>query len=216
MTLSVSLRKRYARPDGEFSLDLNFDAPPGVTVLFGPSGAGKSTTLDCIAGIARPDSGRIALDETVFFEAPEGDRPRVELPMRDRRVGYVFQRLGLFEHLTVRANLAYGLADRARDERTALIDDILNRFGIAHTADRRPRTLSGGERQRVALARTLVVAPRALLLDEPFTALDAKTKSGLLAELAGLKERRMIPIIYVTHDEAEVTALADRVVTFSS
>lgn len=216
MTLSVSVRKRYARPDGDFRLALDFDAPPGVTVLFGPSGAGKSTTLDCVAGISRPDTGRIALDDTVFFEATENARPRVDLPMRERRVGYVFQRLGLFEHLTVRANVGFGLPDRPNEERNGLVADILDRFGIAHTADRRPTTLSGGERQRVALARTLVVSPRALLLDEPFTALDAKTKRGLLDELADLRERRTIPIIYVTHDEAEAAALADRTVTFSS
>lgn len=216
MTLTVSVRKRYARPDGDFRLALDFDAPPGVTVLFGPSGAGKSTTLDCVAGIARPDAGRIALGDTIFFEAEEHSRPRVDLPMRERRVGYVFQKLGLFEHLTVRANVGFGLADRPREECDARVSGILARFGIAHTADRRPGTLSGGERQRVALARTLVVSPRALLLDEPFTALDSKTKRGLLDELAGLKERRMIPIIYVTHDEAEATALADRTVTFSS
>lgn len=216
MTLDVVVKKRFPRASGDFHLDVAFTAPPGVTALFGPSGAGKSATLSCIAGIMEPDAGRISLGDTTLFERDERRAARVATPMQKRRVGYVFQNLGLFEHLTVRRNVLYGLARLPRAQAEAMADDILARFGVAHLAGQRPRALSGGERQRVALARTLVVEPRVLLLDEPFSALDSATKRTLLAEVRTLRKRTNIPILYVTHAADELAAIAERVVRFDA
>jgi molybdate transport system ATP-binding protein len=216
MTLDVAVKKRFPRTSGDFHLDVAFTAPPGVTALFGPSGAGKSATLSCIAGVTQPDAGRIRVGATTLFEREESRPPRVATPMQKRRVGYVFQNLGLFEHLTVRKNVLYGLVRLPRAQAEAMADDILARFGVAHLAGQRPRALSGGERQRVALARTLVVEPRVLLLDEPFSALDSATKRTLLAEVRTLRERTNIPILYVTHDADELAAIAERVVRFDA
>jgi molybdate transport system ATP-binding protein len=184
-----------------FTLDLSLAAEAGeVVALAGPSGAGKTTVLRCVAGLRRPDEGRIACGEDVWFE-----RGRVDLPPQQRSVGYVPQHHALFPHLTVRRNVAFGGAD-ARS-----VDELLARLGIAELGDERPEGLSGGERQRTALARALARRPRALLLDEPLAALDAQTRRAVRHELADELARLAIPTLLVTHDFGDASALADRV-----
>jgi molybdate transport system ATP-binding protein len=204
-SLSVRIGKTLGKA---FSLAAEFEAGAGITILFGPSGSGKSTLLNCIAGLIAPESGRIALGARVLFDSKD----RVNVPARRRSVGYLFQNLALFPHLTVDQNVKYGVAKMpatVREERTAT---ILESFRIAHLRGRKPNELSGGERQRVALARSLVTDPMVLLLDEPLTALDALTKSEIIEDLRGWNASHQIPIIYVTHAVREAFALGERVV----
>ena len=196
------------RRQGDFALDLDLSAPTGFTILFGPSGAGKTTLLDCIAGLISPDTGTIRVGARVFFDAAA----RIDLPVPKRNVGYVFQDLALFPHLTVEANIAYGLDHVSPLERANRVSVILDAFHIAHLRARRPRDISGGERQRVALARSLVTDPCVLLLDEPLAALDAPTKSLIVEDLRRWNEAHRIPILYVTHSREEVFALGESVI----
>lgn len=192
-----------------FTLDVAFDVSPGVTVLFGPSGSGKSRTLGCIAGLVRPDRGRIALGGDVWFD----DANERELPIHERRVAYVFQSLALFPHMTAEDNVSYGIGrDVPKAERLARAHEMLAKMRVGHLADRRPHTFSGGEAQRVALARAFAMKPRALLLDEPFSALDAGVKLELLAEVGEWLAREKLPAILVTHHAEEASALGDQVV----
>lgn len=201
---SLSVAVRHTLP--AFSLDLSFTAPPGVTIVFGPSGAGKTTLLDCIAGLTAPSSGRIALGgETLFDDT-------TNLPPSRRRIGYVFQTLALFPHLTAEQNIAYGVTQ----DRSARVAAILESFRISAVRARKPADISGGERQRVALARALVTDPRGLLLDEPLSALDAATKSRIMDDLRAWNQAHGIPILYVTHSREEVFALGERVVALES
>src|ERR1700733_7764498 len=177
--LSARIRKRCASPEREFSLDVDFNAAPGFTILFGPSGSGKTTLLDCVAGLAAPDAGRIVVGERVLFDAGS----RVSIPVAKRGVGYVLQDLALFPHLTVEQNTEYGLAQLPHSERWQRAAAMLQEFRIEHLRQQRPGEISGGERQRVALARDLVTDPCVLLLDEPLAALDAPTKSKILDDL---------------------------------
>lgn len=204
--LSARIRKAYANQH-DFVLDVEFSAPSGFTILFGPSGSGKTTLLDCIAGLTRPDSGMIALGQRVFFNA----QPSTDLPASQRNIGYVFQDLALFPHLTVEGNLAYGLDRLSASDRNARIASILEAFRIQDLRKRRPREISGGERQRVALARSLVTDPCILLLDEPLAALDTATKSRILDDLRTWNDAHRIPILLVTHSREEVVALGERV-----
>lgn len=203
--LSARFRKRFA-PQG-FVLDAEFDAPPGITILFGPSGAGKTTLLDCVAGLVRPDSGRIAIGEVALFDAETG----INLPVEKRHVGYVFQSLALFPHLTAQQNIEYGLAHLPSSERRSRSGAILQAFHIPHLAQRSARQISGGESQRVALARTLVTDPAVLLLDEPLAALDTVTKRKIMDDLREWNRAHRIPILYVTHSREEVFALGEHV-----
>jgi molybdate transport system ATP-binding protein len=204
--LAARLRKHHAR-EREFILDVSVTAPAGFTILFGASGAGKTTLLDCIAGLATPDSGAIQVGSRVFFDPRAG----TNLPVPARNVGYVFQDLALFPHLTVEANIAYGLDRFPQAEREQRISTILGAFRIRDLHKRRPREISGGERQRVALARSLVTDPCILLLDEPLAALDSATKGRILDDLRAWNEAHRIPILYVTHSREEVFALGERV-----
>ena len=177
-------------------------------MLFGPSGSGKTTVLDCLAGISKPDRGRIELGKTVMFEASS----RTSIPASERGFGYVFQNLALFPHLTVEQNVGYGLYKLGGAEKRQRLTSVLERFRIASLASRRPRNISGGERQRVALARALVMNPKVLLLDEPLSALDPATKAGIIDDLRGWNAEHRIPILYVTHSRDEVFALGERVI----
>jgi molybdate transport system ATP-binding protein len=192
----------------EFTLDVELSFARGVTVLAGPSGAGKSTLLRIVAGLVRPDAGRVALGERVLH----GDG--VDVPAFRREVAYLFQEYALFPHLDVLDNVAYGLAARGvpRERRRALALAWLERVGLGALARARPRTLSGGERQRAALARALAWTPRALLLDEPFAALDGATRLRVRDEVRATLAPLDVPVVLVTHDESDVAAFAAPVV----
>jgi len=210
--LSARIRKIFPSTEREFSLDVDFNAAPGFTILFGASGAGKTTLLDCVAGLATPDAGRIAVGERVLFDANQHEaNARVDLSVAKRGVGYVLQDLALFPHLTVERNTEYGLAHLPRQSRKQRAAAMLREFRIEHLQQQRPGQISGGERQRVALARALVTDPCVLLLDEPLAALDAATKAKILDDLRRWNQAHRIPILYVTHSREEVIALGERV-----
>ena len=174
--VSLRIRKRSGK---DFELDVAVAVPPGITILFGPSGAGKTTTLDCIAGLVQPDEAGSQPGITSCSTVRLG----INLPPQLRKVGYVFQDLALFPHLTVEDNVEYGLSRLEEEQRKQRSAAILESFRIAHLRERRPGQISGGERQRVALARALVIDPTILLLDEPLAALDAVTKSKIVDDL---------------------------------
>jgi molybdate transport system ATP-binding protein len=206
--LDVFVRKQFGSgADTDFALAVRFTISPGITVLFGASGAGKTTTLECVAGLAKPDQGRIQLGERVLFDSARG----IELDPSRRSIGYVFQELALFPHMNVSRNVGYGLAHRPRGARERRVEEILESFRVASLAHRLPAEISGGERQRVALARALVTEPAALLLDEPLSALDAATKGRIVDDLRAWNRAHRMPILYVTHSREEVFALAERV-----
>jgi molybdate transport system ATP-binding protein len=203
---------RKKRRDGaSFVLDVAIEALPGITILFGPSGAGKSTLLDCIAGLERPDAGKIAIGE-VLFDSTMG----TDLPPQQRRIAYVFQSLALFPHLTVEQNIEYGLADLPDQDQRTRVQEILAAFRIEKLRNQKPSQISGGERQRTALARSLATEPRALLLDEPLTGLDAELKAALVEDLRAWNAMKRIPILYVTHSREEVDALGERVIAIDN
>jgi molybdate transport system ATP-binding protein len=209
--LSVSVRKVFpsaARSSTAFALDVSAEFPAGVTVLFGPSGAGKSTILDCIAGLQRPDAGLIRLDDVILFDGAQ----RKSLRPAERKIAYVLQTLALFPHLTVEENVAYGLHALPRAEQASRVESGLKAFRVEGLRGRKPAQISGGEKQRVALARSLVTQPRALLLDEPLTGLDAGLKSAIMDDLRAWNQANGIPIVYVTHTHDEVLSLGERVV----
>jgi molybdate transport system ATP-binding protein len=208
MTLEVAVRKRF--PGFELDAAFTVDAP-GITALFGPSGSGKTTCVDLVAGLARPDSGRIAIGGRVLYDAGRG----VDVPAHRRRIGYVFQDARLFPHLNVRANLLYGARRAPAPPAPARIDGIVALLGLAPLLDRRPARLSGGERQRVALGRAILSAPEALLLDEPLAALDPARKGEIIPYLQRLRDEAAVPIVYVSHAIEEMTRLADRVVVLN-
>src|SRR5579885_115576 len=195
-----------------FELRASFRASAGFTMILGPSGSGKTTLLDCIAGLARPDSGRIAIGERVIFDSARG----IDLPPASRRIGYLFQCLALFPHLTVERNVEYGIARMPAAERERRVSAILDSFRIGDLRGRRPGEISGGERQRAALARSLVTDPAVMLLDEPLSALDLGTRSKIIEDLRRWNERHRIPILYVTHAPEEAFALGERVVVLEA
>ena len=205
--LTCRMAKTFRGEGRDFSLTVEFSAPAGISILFGASGAGKTTVLDCVAGLNAPDSGSIIAGELTLFDRAAG----VNLPVARRRVGYVFQDLALFPHLTVEKNVAYGLRNCTRANRQKRVAAMLESFGIQHLSRRKPAEISGGEKQRVALARALVTDPQVLLLDEPLAGLDAPTKSKILDDLRAWNEAHGIPILYVTHSREEVFALGERV-----
>jgi molybdate transport system ATP-binding protein len=207
--VSIQIRKQRGK---DFELDVTVTLPSGITILFGASGAGKTTLLDCIAGLVRPEEGRIATQEKTLFESALG----INISPQFRRVGYVFQDLALFPHLTVQGNVEYGLLRLASAERQRRSAAILKSFRIAHLRSRRPGQISGGERQRVALARALVIDPAVLLLDEPLAALDAVTKAKIVDDLRTWNQEHGVPIIYVTHSREEVFALGERVIVLEN
>jgi len=211
-TLSAQIKKRLSGAGRDFTLDVDFALSPGVTILFGASGAGKTTLLDCLAGLTRPDSGHIAFANENWFD----DRLQINVPVRARRIGYVFQDLALFPHLSVEQNVQYGISRLDASERRARTDAVLESFRIAHMRGRKPGEISGGERQRVALARALVTDPRLLLLDEPLAGLDAPTKSKIVDDLRAWNSAHRIPILYVTHDREEVFALGEHVLALEN
>lgn len=204
---------RKARRGGtSFVLDVSLEAPPGITILFGPSGAGKSTLLDCVAGLASPEAGRILIGEDVLFDSAV----RVNVPPQRRRIAYVFQSLALFPHLSVEQNIEYGLTHISEPARRARVKEILEAFHVEKLRNQKPEQISGGERQRTALARSLVTAPRLLLLDEPLTGLDAELKAAIVEDLRAWNAAKRIPILYVTHNREEVDAVGERVIAIDN
>jgi molybdenum ABC transporter ATP-binding protein len=191
---------------GNFELKATLEVGNQVLVLFGPSGSGKSTTLQAIAGLVTPQAGDISLNGKLLFQRVPG-RPRVNLPARDRRVGYVFQDYALFPHLTALGNVGFAITRSPKSRLQAL--DFLDRVGLADVAHRYPDELSGGQQQRVALARALAPNPDLLLLDEPFASLDAELRRSLRRELRTILSQTGIPVVLVTHDREEALALGD-------
>jgi len=210
--LQGKFQKSLQSRGNEFLLNVAVGVTPGFTILFGASGAGKTTLLDCLAGLTTPDSGRISLTDRVLFDSSLG----VNVTTARRRVGYVFQSLALFPHMTVERNVAYGLAHLPPAERSRRATSLLEAFRISHLARRKARDISGGESQRVALARTLVTDPDFLLLDEPLAALDAPTKACIIDDLRGWNRTHIIPILYVTHSREEAFALGERLIALES
>lgn len=206
--LCVEIRLRLSPT---FELNCCFSLPPGFTVLFGPSGAGKTTLLDCITGLKEPDVGKIFVDDKALFDS----KARIDVPVPQRRIAYVFQDLALFPHLSVLENVTYGITQDS-DAQRKLAYAMLAQFGIGHFSDRYPDDLSGGERQRVALARSLVTEPRALLLDEPLAALDRATRSKVIEDLKAWNDTHNVPILYVTHSAREAAALGGRALLMRS
>lgn len=208
MTLQVALRHSFKG----FDLDVSFEAPPGVTVLFGDSGSGKTTLINAVAGLLRPDRGRIVVDDRVLLDT----EMRRNLAPHRRRLGYIFQEGRLFPHLTVRQNLAYGRWFAPRDARAQSLDRVVDMLGIGHLLSRRPAVLSGGEKQRVAIGRALLAAPKLILADEPLAALDEARKAEILPYFERLRDEVSVPILYVSHSSAEVARLATSVVALKA
>ncbi|TCP42197.1 molybdenum ABC transporter ATP-binding protein [Rhodovulum marinum] len=202
--LQVTLR--HAFPG--FALDVRFEAPPGVTVLFGRSGSGKTTIVNAVAGLLRPDEGRIAAGDWILLDTARGRR----LPTHRRRLGYIFQEGRLFPHLTVRQNLLFGRWFAPKDAPREDMGHVVDLLGIGHLLDRRPGALSGGEKQRVAIGRALLSAPRLILADEPLAALDEDRKAEILPYFERLRDEVSVPILYVSHSAYEVARLATTVV----
>jgi len=207
--LEVDVRHAF----GAFRLEAAFSAPDrGVTAIFGPSGCGKTTVLACVAGLLRPEAGRVALGPETLFDGAAG---RFVRPER-RRCGVVFQDARLFPHLSVETNLRYGLRRAQLGAAGPAFAEVVELLGIGHLLARRPGRLSGGERQRVALGRALLSRPRLLLLDEPLAALDADRKGEVLPFLLRVRDRFGLPMLYVTHALDEVDRLADRLVLMAA
>lgn len=204
MTLSVALRHSFSG----FELDVGFEAPPGLTVLFGRSGSGKTTIVNAVAGLLRPQYGRVAASDWVLFDTESRDW----LPPHRRRVGYIFQEGRLFPHLTVRQNLLYGRWFAPKDGPQENEKHVVEMLGIGHLLGRRPAMLSGGEKQRVAIGRALLSSPRLILADEPLASLDEARKSEILPYFERLRDEISVPVLYVSHSAAEVARLATTVV----
>jgi len=212
--LRAAITKRFtAGPESAgFTLNVEFEAVPGVTVLYGPSGSGKTLTLDTIAGFVAPETGRILLNDRILFDSGA----TVHLPPRDRHCGYVFQNYALFPHMSVRANLAFAANRLPRLERHRRIAELLDRFRISDLAGRLPHELSGGQKQRASIARSLIAKPEILLLDEPANGLDAPLREDLHSIIREIRQTLEIPVLMVTHNPEECFALADQVLIYAS
>ena len=207
MSLYVDIEKQL----GSFHLRVQFQAENEVTALLGASGCGKSMTLRCIAGIVTPDRGRIVLHDRVLFDSEK----KVNLPPQQRRVGYLFQNYALFPTMTVEKNILCGIRTGSRREKSAALADALRRFRLEGLERHYPAQLSGGQQQRVALARILCTRPEAILLDEPFSALDAKIRQQMREELKKIQAELGITVVFVTHDQEEAMALSHRIVVMN-
>ena len=205
--LSVSVKHRL----GAFTVDASFESDGGLIALFGRSGAGKTSLINAIAGLYRPDQGRIAIDDAVLTDTATG----IFLPAHRRRVGYVFQEGRLFPHLNVRQNLVYGRWFAPKSAAGSELDPVVELLGIGHLLTRRPANLSGGEKQRVAIGRALLARPRLLVMDEPLASLDEGRRAEIFPYIERLRDEMRIPIVYVSHSIAEVARLATTLVVMS-
>jgi molybdate transport system ATP-binding protein len=204
----IMLRVDVSKQLGDFKLEAAFESEGRVTGLFGSSGAGKTSLINMIAGLLRPDRGNIVIDDEVLDDTAS----RVHVPAHRRRIGYVFQDIRLFPHLDVRENLDYGRRMNGLTEDSLRRKRVTELLDIGALLDRRPGKLSGGERQRVALGRALLAQPRLLLLDEPLGSLDEERKEEILPYLVRLRDEAGIPMVYVSHDAAELRQLATQIV----
>jgi molybdate transport system ATP-binding protein len=202
------IEKRFPGGPGSqpFHLNVELEAPDGVSIFFGPSGAGKTLTLESLAGFSKPDAGRVHLRDRTLFDSSA----RIDVPARDRRCGYLFQQDALFPHMTVRENVAFGAGHS-----TARVEELLREFRIDGLAARLPREISGGERQRCAIARTLASEPEFLLMDEPAQGLDIVLRRELHAVLRRVRQQFGLPMILVTHDISEALSLGDALFLFA-
>jgi len=205
MSFEIAVERRL----GDAHIALNLTSAAGLTALFGPSGAGKSSVLNMVAGLLRPDGGRIVVAGETLFDSEH----RIDLPPDRRRAGYVFQDGRLFPHRRVRDNLLYGWRLAAPDHRWMTLDEAVAFLGIGHLLERWPRTLSGGEAQRVAIGRALLSGPRFLLMDEPLASLDMARREDIMQVIERVRDELALPILYVSHDRAEVERLASTIVT---
>lgn len=201
----LKVRIKKILPD--FDLEMDFEVKNNITVLFGPSGCGKTTTLRCIAGLERPDAGKIMLDDQSFFSSVE----KIFIPPREREVGYMFQDYALFPHMSVESNILYGVKKKDNTSQE-LYRELIYLLKIEPLIHRGIKQLSGGEKQRVALARALMANPKILLLDEPLSALDSETRLELQDELKNMQSIWRIPFIMVTHDREEAEKLSDQTI----
>ncbi len=208
MSLSVDIQ--HALPG--FGLDVAFEAPEGITALFGRSGSGKTTVINAIAGLTTPDDGRICLSDRVLYDRAAN----IDLPVHDRRMGYVFQEGRLFPHLSVQENLNYSARFVPADRPGPSLGEVSDLLGLSDLLTRRPGGLSGGEKQRVAIGRALLSRPHLLLMDEPLAALDGARKAEILPYLERLRDLTEVPILYVSHSVAEVARLATTVVVLEA
>lgn len=204
MHFEVHVERRFA----DVQIQAGFESDAGLTALFGPSGAGKTSILNMVAGLLKPDKGRITVNGTLLFESETS----VNLTAKDRRVGYVFQDGRLFPHMNVRDNLLYGWKLATPEERTMTLEEATGFLGIAPLLDRWPKSLSGGEAQRVAIGRALLSAPRFLLMDEPLASLDRARREEIMIVIERLRDELKLPILYVSHDRAEVERLATTII----
>lgn len=200
--IDVLLRRGARRISGDFK------APAGITALFGPSGVGKTSVLEAVAGLLRPERGRIAVDGVVLYDNERG----IDLPPEHRACGYVFQDNRLFPHLSVEANLNYGRRLAPAERRWISPDEVIEFLDIRHLLSRTPRTLSGGEAQRVAIGRALLGGPRFLLLDEPLASVDEARREEIMTVIERIRDELRLPILYVSHDREEVERLADQII----
>jgi len=209
MSVGHAIRADFRNVLGNFTLDTAFEAPAkGVTALFGPSGCGKTTVIRCMAGLIRVKDGYCSVDGEVWQ-----DRDGTFLPTYKRPLGYVFQEASLFPHLSVRKNLLFGAPrEKPKDRPEIDFDEVVDLLGVRPLLDRSPANLSGGERQRVGIGRALLTQPKLLLMDEPLSALDRKTKNEILPFIEKLRDHFAVPIFYITHDITEVERLADQLV----
>lgn len=204
---SLLLKGKVTRQNFELDFDLVLPGS-GITAFFGESGAGKSTLLRTVAGLVQPSDGKIGIGEEIW----QDDEKKIFIPTHKRSVGFVFQDAALFQHLSVKNNLQYGMKRIPAEKRIISLEKAVDLLGIAHLLDRMPDTLSGGEQQRVSIARALATSPDIMLMDEPLAALDMKRKSEIIPYLTRLNEELKIPILYVSHALEEVSILADHLV----
>jgi molybdate transport system ATP-binding protein len=208
MEIQVSISKKLAsRNSNEFTLDAKFQCSNEMIVLFGPTGAGKTTTLNCIAGLEVPDRGRIIVNSTIYFDSEKN----INVSPQKRKVGYLFQNYALFPHLNVEKNIMFGLRSANNSKE---LENMLDLFEIYGLEKRYPSQLSGGQRQRVALARALIIHPKILLLDEPFSAIDHVTRVRLRRDLKKIREMIKIPIVLITHNPVEAYTMADTLIVY--
>lgn len=203
------LRINVKQSFGSFEVDVAFSIPSkGITALFGPSGAGKSSVINMIAGLKKPDMGSIVFNNALLFDSKD----KVYLPPEKRRIGYIFQEARLFPHLTVKANLTYGMRLVPKGKRYVAFDEVVSLLGIKHLLSRRPEKLSGGEKQRIAIGRAFLTSPELLLMDEPLSSLDYSRKAEILPFIGKLSRKFSIPVLYVSHSFEEIMTIADHLV----